>query len=371
MFDEELITWSIDGGGRPFHRKKHRFSVTNVCGFLRIKRPDLWDYRYLHALLERLQSGIQFDYQMKAHPSVIRELYQFERAPIAEQRKIGQILETLDTAIRETEALIDKLKAVKLGLLHDLLTRGIDANGQLRPSQSEAPQLYKESPLGWIPREWEEVTLGEISSRAGGLLQTGPFGSQLHAHEYVADGIPVIMPQDMVDGALSVESIARITQRKAVVLSRHRVRPNDLVFSRRGDLSRCVVIEEMHQGWLCGTGCLLARLPADEINGYWLSLVYQQPGVQSQVMGRAVGSTMANLNTSILAAIAIVRPGIAEQDEIAKRLKAVGQRILAEERQLAKMQLEKTGLMDDLLTGRVRVTPLLESVQQPAAQTGA
>lgn len=63
-----------------------------------------------------------------------------------------EILDTLDTAIRETEALIDKLKAVKQGLLHDLLNRGIDANGQLRPQQSEAPQLYKVSPLGWIPR---------------------------------------------------------------------------------------------------------------------------------------------------------------------------------------------------------------------------
>jgi len=301
----------------------------------------------------------------------ILEAVPIDLPPINEQQRISNILDTLDTAIRETEALIDKFKAVKQGLLHDLLTRGIDANGQLRPPQNEAPQLYKESPLGWIPREWEEVTLGEISSRAGGLLQTGPFGSQLHAHEYVADGIPVIMPQDMVNSELSIESIARITLRKAVVLSRHRVRPNDLVFSRRGDLSRCVAIEDTHEGWLCGTGCLLARLPAGEINGYWLSLVYQQRGVQSQVMGRAVGSTMANLNTSILAAITIARPDIAEQDEIARRLKSVGQRIASEERLLAKMKLEKTGLMDDLLTGRIRVTPLLESAQQPAAQTGA
>src|SRR5690606_28997388 len=81
---------------------------------------------------------------------------------LAEQRAIAQILDTLDTAIRETEALIGKLKAVKQGLLHDLLTRGIDANGELRPPQSEAPQLYKESPLGWIPRGWEVVEVGEV-----------------------------------------------------------------------------------------------------------------------------------------------------------------------------------------------------------------
>lgn len=272
---------------------------------------------------------------------------------------MGLILDTIDTAITETEAIIAKLKAVKQGLLHDLLTRGIDANGELRPPQSEAPHLYKESPLGWIPRDWEEVSLGEIARRSSGFLQTGPFGSQLHAHEYTIEGVPVVMPQDIVDGDLSVENIARITEQKANALARHRVKPNDLVFSRRGDLSRCVAIEDQHTGWLCGTGCLLARLPSSEVNGYWLALVYQQPVTQSQVMGRAVGSTMANLNTAILAAISIGRPSVGEQDEIARRVTSASLRIRSEEQTLQKLRLEKSGLMDDLLTGRVRVTPLL------------
>ena len=74
--------------------------------------------------------------------------------------KIAEILDTLDTTIRQTEAIIEKLKQVKQGLLHDLLTRGIDANGELRPPQSQAPHLYKDSPLGWIPREWEHAQPG-------------------------------------------------------------------------------------------------------------------------------------------------------------------------------------------------------------------
>lgn len=286
--------------------------------------------------------------------------------PIAEtnaQPMIAAILDTLDTAIQETEAIIAKLKAIKQGLLHDLLTRGIDANGELRPPQAEAPHLYKPSPLGWIPKEWEEISLGDIARRSGGLLQTGPFGSQLHAHEYTVEGIPVVMPQDMVDGEVSAEQIARITERKATALARHRLKPNDVVFSRRGDLSRCVAIDERQAGWVCGTGCLLARLPASEVNAYWLALVYQQPVTQSQVMGRAVGSTMANLNTSILAAISIARPTVTEQNEIAKRIASTSLRIRTEERTLQKLRLEKAGLMDDLLTGRVRVAPLLQEAQ--------
>ncbi|AXA84491.1 hypothetical protein DCD74_07150 [Lysobacter oculi] len=295
----------------------------------------------------------------------VRDYLEIE-VPIADDDArpvIAQILDTLDTAIAQTEAIIAKLKAVKQGLLHDLLTRGIDANGELRPPQSEAPQLYKHSALGWIPREWEEVTLGEIAKRSGGLLQTGPFGSQLHAHEYAIEGVPVLMPQDMVDGEFSIANIARITERKAIALARHRVRPNDLVFSRRGDLSRCVAIGEQQTGWLCGTGCLLARLPSSEVNAFWLALVYQQPATQSQVMGRAVGSTMANLNTSILASITIGRPVVNEQDEIVSRVASASLRIRTEEQTLQKLYLEKAGLMDDLLTGRVRVTSLLARAQ--------
>jgi type I restriction enzyme S subunit len=281
------------------------------------------------------------------------------QAPEAEQPKIAEVLATLNKAIHQTEAIVEKLKQVKQGLLHDLLTRGLDANGELRPSYQEAPELYQESPLGWVPKDWEIVTLGQIASRSSGILQTGPFGSQLHAHEYVADGVPVVMPQDMVDGRLSVQQIARITARKAVALSRHRLVQNDIIFSRRGDLSRCVAIEDEHTGWLCGTGCLLARIPKKEINGFWLALVYQQPGVQSQVLGRAVGSTMANLNTSILAELTISRPIVDEQNEITLRLKAATLRMNRELADLAKLRQQKIGIMDDLLTGRVRVTPLL------------
>lgn len=287
--------------------------------------------------------------------------------PTGEQKVIAGVLDTLDTAIRETEAIIAKLKAVKQGLLHDLLTRGIDANGELRPPQAEAPHLYKRSQLGWIPKEWEAVSLGEIAARSGGVLQTGPFGSQLHAHEYVLEGVPVVMPQDIVGGELSIEQIARITESRANSLGRHRLQVNDLVFSRRGDLSRCVAIEDEHAGWVCGTGCLLARFPRKEVNGVWLALLYPQMIVQTQVLGRAVGSTMANLNTSILAAIRVPRPPVTEQDEIARRMKIAAKRITRESLELAKLRLEKVGLMDDLLTGRVRVTPLLSVEQQ--AQT--
>ena len=105
--------------------------------------------------------------------------------PLVEQRVIAQISERLDTAIHETEAIIAKLKAVKQGLLHDLLTRGIDANGELRPPQGEAPHLYKESTLGWIPKEWEPLPLEQVTDTpiCYGIVQV--FG-------FVPNGVPVL-----------------------------------------------------------------------------------------------------------------------------------------------------------------------------------
>jgi type I restriction enzyme S subunit len=283
-----------------------------------------------------------------------------------EKQSIAQIFDTLNISIHETEAIIAKLEAVRKGLLHDLLTRGIGADGELRPPQSEAPHLYKKSPLSWIPHEWELISLGAIVRRSKGILQTGPFGSQLHAHEYVADGIPVIMPQDMVGGFLSEAKIARINSNKVNSLARHRVQLNDLVFSRRGDLSLCVAILEKNRGWLCGTGCLLARFSKKEIDGKWLALVYQQPFVQVQVNGRAVGSTMANMNTSILGSLVIGRPTLQEQKEVTRRVSCLKQRISLENDVLQKLWKQKSGLMDDLLTGRVRVTPLLKKKKRTA-----
>jgi len=276
--------------------------------------------------------------------------------PLAEQHRIAEMLDAADEAIRQMERVIAKLKAVKAGLLHDLLTRGLDEHDHLRDPQAH-PEQFKDSPLGRIPRRWELAILGSVIVRSGGLVQTGPFGSQLHAEEYTTEGIPVIMPQDIQDSRVVEDQIAHIPSRKATVLARHRVIPNDVVFARRGDLSRCAFIGQRETGWLCGTGCLLVRPPEKVIDGYWLSATYQHSRSQRQIAARAVGSTMVNLNTSLLASLMIAKPPYDEQVAIIKTLNAYDSCMHAEEAELAKLRQVKHGLMDDLLTGRVRVSP--------------
>lgn len=122
MFDEELITWSVDGGGRPFYRPRHRFSVTNVGGYLRIRARHQWSYRYVHALMEVQHAHLTFDWLTKAHPSVIRDLYRFPRIPLSEQHQITECLAATETSVRRLEEETLKLNCLRSGLAADLLS---------------------------------------------------------------------------------------------------------------------------------------------------------------------------------------------------------------------------------------------------------
>ena len=108
--------------------------------------------------------------------------------------------------------------------------------------------------------EWTETTLGTLCVEQGGSIQTGPFGSQLHASDYGPVGTPVVMPINLVDGNVSEEGIARVGDEHVSGLARHKLRSGDIVFSRRGDVTRFALVGERESGWLCGTGCLKVSL---------------------------------------------------------------------------------------------------------------
>jgi len=274
---------------------------------------------------------------------------------LLEQRRIAEILSTVDEAIEQTEALIAKTQAIKAGLMHDLFTRGVLPDGRLRPPREEAPELYKESPLGWIPREWEVDRLGQILDSYGGYLQTGPFGSQLHAHEYEPEGVPVVMPQDINEGGLSTNNIARIPESRARELSRHRMRCGDVVIARRGDLSRAAAIGSANQGWVCGTGCFLLRLERSALQADFAAYAYRQSFVQRQISGIAVGTTMPSLNNSVMAELFFPLCGVEEQRRIVDRLHSVERAVGALRDDVLVTRKVKDGLMHELLTERVRV----------------
>lgn len=178
-----------------------------------------------------------------------------------------------------------------------------------------------------LPDNWELTTLGDVCARGGGFIQTGPFGSQLHASDYVRVGVPSIMPVNIGDNRVLRDGIAYIREEDAERLSRHRVRTGDIIYSRRGDVERRALIRSAEEGWFCGTGCLLVRLGNGRINSAYASYYLGHPSVREWIVRHAVGATMPNLNTSIMSAVPFLVPPLHEQEDIVTVLGSLDDKI--------------------------------------------
>ncbi len=280
-------------------------------------------------------------------------------APVVEQSCIAEILTTLDTTIRQTEAIIEKLKLVKQGLLHDLLTRGIGANGELRPSQSQAPHLYKDSPLGWIPNEWSCIQLGELADSS----VIGPFGSDLVAADYRSSGVPIVFVRDVKVGRFIGKSNVFVSSAKAVALSAHNVRPGDVIATKMG-FPPCVAAvypDSMPDGVITADIVRL-RFNGSIVRSLWVSCSVNDDAVVKQVEQITAGVTRPKVTLRDVRNLVVRLPSLGEQNRVLERVVEMDQRLDMEQVLLDKRILQKTGLMDDLLTGRVRVTALLDTV---------
>ena len=293
--------------------------------------------RYLYHLTRTSQFRLRGEGLMSGSagqrrvPTEFFSRYAVRMPPLEEQRRIAEILDTIDETIQATDRVIAKLRVAVNGLISDAVENALRAG--------------------------ETRSLGEIADGIpGSLIQTGPFGSQLHASEYVTEGIPAFMPTDISDGTLDVAGAAKISAKKADELGRHRLRVGDVLFARRGDLSRCAVVAAEQDGGLCGTGCLLVRIPETGLSPVWLATAYRHDAVQRQVLARAVGSTMLNLSAGLVRSLLIPCP-----TRVSKRLMKVAQesarRIEGERVNLAKLGVLRAGLAADLLSGRVRTVP--------------
>lgn len=170
--------------------------------------------------------------------------------------------------------------------------------------------------------DWKTYRLGEIA-----LVQTGPFGSQLHSYDYQEIGIPVIMPTNIGDNKVIENGIARISKEKADSVSRHFTKEGDIVYSRRGDIERKAYITSHEDSWICGTGCLKIRPKRQIVNPKYLSYFLGTSQTKDYLRANAIGTTMPNLNTSILASIEILVPDLPAQIQIAQILSSLDDKI--------------------------------------------
>ena len=160
-----------------------------------------------------------------------------------------------------------------------------------------------------LPESWQLTFLGELLDRTGGSVQTGPFGSQLHASDYVDTGIPSVMPKNISVEKIDSSDIARVSQEDIKRLAKYQLAEGDIVYSRRGDVEKCALVGVRENGWLCGTGCLRVRLgEVCEISPVFLHAYLSSPAIREWISRNAIGATMPNLNTSILRDVPLLIP---------------------------------------------------------------
>jgi type I restriction enzyme S subunit len=263
--------------------------------------------------------------------------------------RIAEILDTLDAAIRGTEAVVAKLRAMKQGLLHDLLTRGIDANGDLRPPQPEAPHLYQQTPLGWLPKEWEVRLLDEVAQRGSGHTPSKSIAS------YWNGGIKWVSLADShrLDQVFIHETDKEISEAGLANSSAVRHPPDTVILSRDAGIGKSAIlasemaVSQHFMAWRCGF----------KLNHVFLYYVLQNEKPKFEAI--AMGSTIKTIGLSFFKKYQIALPPKPEQDHAAEILLETEGDIARHDDELGKLKSLKSGLMDDLLTGRVSVSSLL------------
>jgi type I restriction enzyme, S subunit len=165
-------------------------------------------------------------------------------------------------------------------------------------------------------------TLGDVCDAGDAEVQTGPFGSQLHESDYVEEGVPVVMPKDISNGKIDEDSVARVSEQKANSLPRHTLRALDIVMPRRGEINKRALITPEQAGYMCGTGCVRISLFNGSVDPVFFYYYLDQPQIIRWIEQRATGSTMLNLNTSIVKSIPLPPIDFDTQRRIATILSA-------------------------------------------------
>ena len=266
------------------------------------------------------------------------------------QKRVGEILRTLDEAISATAALIAKLEQVKKGLLHDLLTCGIDDNGEVRDLERH-PWQFKDSPLGRIPKRWRIAALGEL-----GEVLNGTTPSRGRADFW---GGPIPWLSSAKVNEYRVQTPSEYITRRALAQCSLQLLPVGTVIvgmigqgKTRGMSARIEIEATINQN-------IGAVVPGPEVDSVFCHLyLHQQYG---RLRGGGRGSNQEALNCSLLATFPIVAPPLYEQKALGARVRTLETRMDSESAMLMKLRAIKAGLMDDLLTGRVRMATAEET----------
>jgi len=270
------------------------------------------------------------------------------KAPnIDAQRRIAQIILTLEKSIEKTEALIAKYQQIKAGLMHDLFTRGVTADGKLRPPREQAPELYQETPIGWIPKEWQYKLLDQLAVRGSGHTPNKNFPEYWNggikwislADSYRLDRLYITDTEYEISQLGIQNSSATVHPAGTVVISR------DAGIGKSAITTEPMAVSQHFMCWRCD-----GRLDKHFLY-YWLQFK------KRMFENIAMGSTILTIGLPYFKKLKIAAPiDPMEQHRIGERLQCTDREIFSLEANLEKKKQQKFGLMHDLLTEKVRVS---------------
>ena len=361
---ETIVLWDGSNAGEIFRAKRGILAST----MSRIRTNGHFKSDYFYYALKGWEEYLKGQTSGSGIPHVDKEVLG-KLTVLAcdedEQSKIAEILSTVDQAIEQTVDLIAKQQRIKIGLMQDLLTRGIDEQGNLR---SEETHQFKDSSLGRIPVEWEVDDVESLLADVDPPMRSGPFGSSLLKDELVESGVPYLGIDNVFPERFVRDFKRFVTSRKAKQLQRYRVRPGDLMITIMGTVGRCCVVPNDIGEALSSKHVWTISLDKSRYSPFVACLqINHSPWVLNHFAKDEQGGIMASIRSETLRSTRLPVPPPDELGQIETCLRGICDDLSEKERLLEKLSALKTALMQDLLTGEKRVTPLLEPAQENVA----
>ena len=295
MFNEELITWSVDGGGTLFYREKHKFSITNVGGFCRILRPDLISYKYLFFILSYLHSTIKFDWVKKAHPSTLRKEYKIIPLPnLEEQHKFVSTIDAAFASINKAKVNTEKILQNSKELFESYLQRMFE--NKLHGSKFETLESLCELVV-------------DCEHKTAPTQETG---------------YPSIRTPNIGKGVLILEGVNRVSEKVYQEWTRRAIpQADDLILAREAPAGNIAVIPENVKVCL-GQRTVLIRPKKNRIVSKFLAYLVLSKDVQEKLLSHSKGATVHHINMKDIRAFKIYNLSpLVEQQTIVQKLDAL------------------------------------------------
>lgn len=351
LFDENLVLLAEDGGDFDnYHTKPIAYRVSGkswVNNHAHVLKaiPEVLDNDYLYWVLvhKNIVKFVSGGTRSKLNQSELRKI-EIPYFSIEKQKNISLVLNKIETQIDLTKDLIAKLNNKKQGLLNDLMTRGVDSKGNLRPSYEDAPDLYRETALGFIPKEWEIIKLDEISEKVTDGTHQAVTTIPLN-HE----GVPFLFVSCVKEGKILWNKAGKISRRDYQELSKGREpKKGMIIYTVVGSYGDAAALaDDREVAFQRNTACIYPNTKL--ISSDFLVSYLNSESVRKHAHRVALGNAQKLITLGELKKYLVALPPLQEQKLIEKKLKVVTDNISFEKENLDKLMLIKTGLLKDLL----------------------